>query len=161
MQLHQNNKHAIEQLIASEIQLLDQQDFSAWQQLLTPEYTYWIPLRREQTSPLHESSLLFEDRFLTTLRINRLANARNYSQQPKSRSLHIAQSSLIRMEDDELSASASTNMLYCEARGDSEWHYPVTVEHQLINVEGTWKIKGKKVLLLNPSRAIESLQLII
>ena len=54
MQLHQNNKHAIEQLIASEIQLLDQQDFSAWQQLLTPEYTYWIPLRREQTSPLHE-----------------------------------------------------------------------------------------------------------
>ncbi|MHC8409824.1 aromatic-ring-hydroxylating dioxygenase subunit beta [Pseudomonas sp. Hz4] len=161
MQLDQNNKHAIEQLIASEIQLLDQQDFSAWQQLLTPEYTYWIPLRREQTSPLHESSLLYEDRFLTTLRINRLANARNYSQQPKSRSLHIAQSPLIRMEDDELSALSSTNMLYCEARGDSEWHYPVTVEHQLINAEGTWKIKGKKVLLLNPSRAIESLQLII
>ncbi|WP_219094584.1 aromatic-ring-hydroxylating dioxygenase subunit beta [Pseudomonas sp. UMAB-40] len=161
MQLDQNNKHAIEQLIASEIQLLDQQDFSAWQQLLTPDYTYWIPLRREQTSPLHESSLLYEDRFLTTLRINRLANARNYSQQPKSRSLHIAQCSLIRLEDDELSASSSTNMLYCEARGDSEWHYPVTVEHQLINVEGTWKIQGKKVLLLNPSRAIESLQLII
>ncbi|MHC8373505.1 aromatic-ring-hydroxylating dioxygenase subunit beta [Pseudomonas sp. MDT1-85] len=161
MQLDQNNKHAIEQLIATEIQLLDQQDFSAWQQLLTPEYTYWIPLRREQTSPLHESSLLYEDRFLTTLRINRLANARNYSQQPKSRSLHIAQRSLIHMEDDELSALSSTNMLYCEARGNSEWHYPVTVEHQLINVEGTWKIKGKKVLLLNPSRAIESLQLII
>ncbi|MHC8396610.1 aromatic-ring-hydroxylating dioxygenase subunit beta [Pseudomonas sp. LB3P93] len=161
MQLDQNNKHAIEQLIASEIHLLDQQDFSAWQQLLTPEYTYWIPLRREQTSPLHESSLLYEDRFLTTLRINRLANARNYSQQPKSRSLHIAQCSSIRMEDNEMSASSSTNMLYCEARGDSEWHYPVTVEHQLINVEGTWKIQGKKVLLLNPSRAIESLQLII
>lgn len=161
MQLHQNNKHAIEQLIASEIQLLDQQDFSAWQQLLTPEYTYWIPLRREQTSPLHESSLLYEDRFLTTLRINRLTNARNYSQQPKSRGLHIAQCSLIHLEDDDLSASSSTNMLYCEARGDSEWHFPVTVEHQLINVEGTWKIKGKKVLLLNPSRAIESLQLII
>ena len=161
MQLHQNNKHAIEQLIASEIQLLDQQDFSAWQQLLTPEYTYWIPLRREQTSPLHESSLLYEDRFLTTLRINRLTNARNYSQQPKSRGLHIAQRSLIHLEDDDLSASSSTNMLYCEARGDSEWHFPVTVEHQLINVEGFWKIKGKKVLLLNPSRAIESLQLII
>lgn len=161
MQLHQNNKHAIEQLIASEIQLLDQQDFSAWQQLLTPEYTYWIPLRREQTSPLHESSLLYEDRFLTTLRINRLTNARNYSQQPKSRGLHIAQCSLIHLEDDDLSASSSTNMLYCEARGDSEWHFPVTVEHQLINVEGTWKIKGKKVLLLNPSRAFESLQLII
>lgn len=160
MQLDQNNKHAIEQLIATEIQLLDQQDFSAWQQLLTPEYTYWIPLRREQSSPLHESSLLYEDRFLTTLRINRLANARNYSQQPKSRSLHIAQCSMICMAG-ELSALSSTNMLYCEARGDSEWHYPVTVEHQLINVEGTWKINGKKVLLLNPSRAIESLQLII
>lgn len=161
MQLDQNNKHAIEQLIDTEIQLLDQQDFSAWQQLLTPEYTYWIPLRREQSSPLHESSLLYEDRFLTTLRINRLANARNYSQQPKSRSLHIAQRPLIRMQDDPLSAFSSTNMLYCEARGDREWHYPVTVEHQLINVEGTWKIKGKKILLLNPSRAIESLQLII
>jgi len=161
MQLHQNNKHAIEQLIASEIQLLDEQDFSAWQQLLTPEYTYWIPLRREQTSPLHESSLLYEDRFLTTLRINRLTNARNYSQQPKSRGLHIAQRSLIHLEDDDLSASSSTNMLYCEARGDSEWHFPVSVEHQLINVEGIWKIKSKKVLLLNPSRAIESLQLII
>jgi hypothetical protein len=52
-------------------------------------------------------------------------------------------------------------MLYCEARGESEWHYPVTVEHQLIKVAGEWKINGKKILLLNPARAIESLQLII
>ncbi|WP_339449176.1 aromatic-ring-hydroxylating dioxygenase subunit beta [Pseudomonas sp. EA_5y_Pfl2_R50] len=161
MQHDQSNHHAIEQLIERELHWLDQQDFDAWQQLLSDDYTYWIPMTREQRSPLHESSLVYEDRFLTTLRINRLANARNYSQQPKSRSLHIAQRPRISVDEAASSAFASSNMLYCEARGDSEWHYPVTVEHQLIKVDGQWKIRGKKILLLNPARAIESLQLII
>jgi 3-phenylpropionate/cinnamic acid dioxygenase small subunit len=161
MQHDQSNHHAIEQLIATELHLLDQQDFDAWQQLLSDDYHYWIPMTREQVSPLHESSLVYEDRFLTTLRINRLANARNFSQQPKSRSLHIAQRPRITLDAASFSACASSNMLYCEARGDNEWHYPVTVEHQLINIDGTWKIHGKKILLLNPARALESLQLII
>jgi 3-phenylpropionate/cinnamic acid dioxygenase small subunit len=161
MQLDRINHHAIEQLIETELHLLDQQDFEAWQQLLSDEYTYWIPMTREQRSPLHESSLVYEDRFLTTLRINRLANARNFSQQPKSRSLHIAQRPRITVDETAAGAFASSSMLYCEARGESEWHYPVTVEHQLIKVAGEWKINGKKILLLNPARAIESLQLII
>jgi len=152
---------AIEHLIYQEIDLLDRQDFVAWQQLLSEDYSYWIPLTREQSCPLRESSLLYEDRFLTTLRINRLANARNFSQQPKSRSLHIAQRPSISLDQDRLEAACSTPMLYCEARGDNEWHYPVTVEHQLQCIDGSWKIKSKKILLLNPSRAIESLQLII
>ncbi|WP_434766581.1 aromatic-ring-hydroxylating dioxygenase subunit beta [Pseudomonas triticicola] len=161
MQPDQSNHRAIEQLIETELHLLDQQDFDAWQQLLSDDYHYWIPMTREQRSPLHESSLVYEDRFLTTLRINRLANARNFSQQPRSRSLHIAQRPRITLEQASSSAFASSNMLYCEARGDSEWHYPVTVEHQLVNLDGCWKIQGKKVLLLNPARALESLQLII
>ena len=161
MQHNPSNQHAIEQLIETELYLLDQQDFDAWQQLLSDDYTYWIPMTREQRSPLHESSLVYEDRFLTTLRINRLANARNFSQQPKSRSLHIAQRPRITLDEASFSAFASSNMLYCEARGNSEWHYPVTVEHQLINIDGNWKIHGKKVLLLNATRALESLQLII
>ncbi|BAV73546.1 aromatic ring hydroxylating dioxygenase, beta subunit [Pseudomonas chlororaphis subsp. aurantiaca] len=151
----------LEQLIYQEIALLDQQDFAAWQQLLCDDFHYWIPLRHDQPCPLRESSLLYEDRFLTTLRINRLASARNFSQQPKSRSLHIAQRPTISLDPDGLSARCLTPMLYCEARGDSEWHYPVTVEHQLLCLAGQWKIQRKKVLLLNPSRAFESLQLII
>ncbi|WP_065258645.1 aromatic-ring-hydroxylating dioxygenase subunit beta [Pseudomonas bananamidigenes] len=158
---HDQTERAIERLLETEMHLLDQQDFEAWQQLLSADYTYWIPMTREQRSPLHESSLVYEDRFLTTLRINRLANARNFSQQPKSRCLHIAQRPRITIEEPSYSAVASSNLLYCEARGDREWHYPATVEHRLINLDGEWKIQGKKILLLNPDRALESLQLII
>lgn len=158
---HDQTERAIERLLETEMHLLDQQDFEAWQQLLSDDYTYWIPMTREQRSPLHESSLVYEDRFLTTLRINRLANARNFSQQPKSRCLHITQRPRITIEEPTYSAVASSNLLYCEARGDREWHYPATVEHRLINLDGEWKIQGKKILLLNPDRALESLQLII
>jgi 3-phenylpropionate/cinnamic acid dioxygenase small subunit len=161
MEFQRMSNLAIENLIYEEIRLLDRQDFDAWQQLLCEDYTYWIPLTREQTCPLRESSLLYEDRFLTTLRINRLANARNFSQQPKSRCQHIAQRPWVELDPEQLTAVSHTSMLYCEARGDSEWHYPVTVEHQLQCIDGRWKIKSKKVLLLNPSRALESLQLII
>ncbi|WP_416427687.1 aromatic-ring-hydroxylating dioxygenase subunit beta (plasmid) [Pseudomonas sp. App30] len=161
MQHNQTDTQAIEALIYQEIALLDEQDYDNWQSLLTADFTYWIPLRREQQSPLLESSLLYEDHFLTRLRVARLANARNFSQQPKSRSQHIAQKPQIECDSGAGHACVTTSMLYCEARGDSEWQFPVKAIHQLKRVEDNWKISAKKILLLNPSRALESLQLII
>ncbi|WP_446470207.1 aromatic-ring-hydroxylating dioxygenase subunit beta [Xenorhabdus stockiae] len=148
-------------LIYHEAWLLDEQKFDDWFALLAEEYTWWIPSRHDQLSPLTESSLLYEDRFVTQLRINRLRNARNFSQQPRSRSQHLLQRPIISWTEGEQSASGVSQLLYSESRGDKEWHYAARLEHQFHWREGQWLISGRKTVLLNLARPFDSLQLII
>ncbi|CDL85559.1 aromatic-ring-hydroxylating dioxygenase subunit beta [Xenorhabdus szentirmaii] len=148
-------------LIYHEAVLLDEQDFDAWSALLAEEYTWWVPLRHDQPSPQTESSLVYEDHFVTQLRINRLRNARNFSQQPRSRSQHLIQRPVISWVEGEQRASGNSQIFYSESRGDREWHYAARLEHQFRLHESQWLISGRKTILLNLERPFDSLQLII
>ncbi|HAB23944.1 MAG: aromatic-ring-hydroxylating dioxygenase subunit beta [Pantoea sp.] len=148
-------------LIYNEAELLDEQNYDAWMALLSEDYTWWMPLRHGQPDPLTESSLLYEDRFVTQLRVNRLRNARNFSQQPKSRSQHLLQRPVIAWREGEPKAAAATQVIYSESRGEQEWHYAARIEHAFRLVEGQWLIAARKTILLNLERPLDSLQLII
>lgn len=148
-------------LIYHEAELLDTQDFDSWLALLDENYHWWMPMRHGQVSPLTESSLLYEDLFVTRLRINRLRNARNFSQQPKSRSQHLLHRPTIVLHEDESQASSHCQLLYSESRGEQEWHYAAYLEHQFRCRKGQWLISARKTTLLNLERPLDSLQLIL
>lgn len=150
-------------LIYDEVALLDAQDYDAWLALLDDDYHWWMPMRHEQTSPLTESSLLYEDLFVTKLRINRLRNVRNFSQQPKSRSQHLLQRPVIVLSelDGELTANSRSQLIYSESRGNNEWHYAACLELSFRYRQSKWLILSRKTTLLNFERPLDSLQLII
>lgn len=147
-------------LIYHEADLLDAQDYDRWLPLLDQDYHWWMPMRHDQPSPLTESSLLYEDLFVTRLRINRLRSARNFSQQPKSRSQHLLQRPVITLHEQG-QASSRCQLLYSESRGEQEWHYAACLEHQFRQREGEWLIAARKTTLLNLERPLDSLQLIL
>ncbi|MBS9425201.1 hypothetical protein EAE91_11295 [Photorhabdus noenieputensis] len=160
--MHNNNvAEILTDLIYREAWLLDEQDYDTWLSLLADDYIFWMPLSRNQDSPLTASSLLYEDHFLTRLRINRLNNARNFSQQPRSRSHHVIQRPQIFCETGASDARSVSQVLYTETRSDNERHYAAQTEHHFRLLNGEWKITARKVVLVNPQRPLDSLQLII
>ena len=77
--------------VYAEAQMLDEQRYEDWLQLFTDDGFYWMPLEPGQTDARLHTSLLYEDKLLLRVRVERLNGARTYSQQPKSRCHHLLQ----------------------------------------------------------------------
>lgn len=159
--LSNDTRNTLTEIIYKETDLLDEGNYNTWIDMLSDDYTYWIPISKDQKDPVYSTSLLYEDLFVTKLRINRINNQRSYSQQPKSISQHIVQRPTITQGSHGDIAYGQSNILYIEARGEVESHYASKVFYTFFQQESGWKIKQKKVMLLNSIRPLNSIQLII
>src|SRR5260370_38372701 len=74
--------------VIHEARLIDQYRLEEWLDLFTDDGIYWMPLGWGQTDPKLTTSLMYEDKLLLTLRIERLKGKRTYSQKAKSGCLH-------------------------------------------------------------------------
>src|SRR5882757_9328903 len=75
----------VSQFLFKEAQCLDSRGFEDWLHLWSPEGMYWVPHAHEQSSPKDHISLFWEDATLREVRVRRVTNARNWSQQPATR----------------------------------------------------------------------------
>ncbi len=58
----------VEAFLERECELLDSGDFAGWVDLCTDDAVYWMPVSSDQTDPLGEISILYENRTLMELR---------------------------------------------------------------------------------------------
>eukprot|EP01037_Dinobryon_pediforme_P039272 gene39272-47770_t len=77
--------------VTREARLLDEQRFDEWLALFADDGIYWMPLEWGQTDPKLTCSLMYEDKLLLQIRVQRLHGNRTFSQKPKSRSHHLLQ----------------------------------------------------------------------
>jgi 3-phenylpropionate/cinnamic acid dioxygenase small subunit len=143
-----------------EARMLGEKRFDAWYELFTEDAAYWVPLAPDQADPLNHVSLMYEDKLLLKLRVERLKNARSYSQQPASRSHHLLQAPEIERVDEEANEYVTrTQFIYTETHGDQQQMYAGTVFHTLTRDAGQLKIRLKRINLLNCDAALPSIQL--
>ena len=151
-------------LIAMEAALLDAGRFDEWLALFADDGRYWVPLQgAAQVDPISHNSLAYEDRLLLTLRVERLKNPRAHSQQPRSRCQHVLQrSTALKIADAEVDGyDLQTPFLYVESRDHEQVMLTGSCRHMLIAVGGTWKIRLKRVDLLDADRPLPAIQLFI
>ncbi len=152
--------------VAAEAALLDAGRHDEWLALFAEDGHYWVPLLgARQADPSGHHSIAYEDRALLALRVERLKNPRAHSQHPPSRCQHVLQRSVVEPRDPQ-GAEVETHRLrtpfiYVEARGDEELMLAGTCRHLLSRIDGTWKIRQKRVDLLNPERPLPAIQLFI
>jgi 3-phenylpropionate/cinnamic acid dioxygenase small subunit len=149
-------------LVYREAQLLDAGRFEDWLALFAEDGRYWMPLVPGQTERRLHTSLLDEDLLLLKIRVARLRNARTYSQQPPSRCHHLLQQPRVEARDD----SAGTYRLhtafhYLEYRRDEQTLFAGWATHDLVAVDGTLRIRLKRVDLLNCDAAHRNIQLLV
>jgi Small subunit of phenylpropionate dioxygenase len=146
--------------VIHEARLLDQHRFEEWLALYTDDAYYWMPLEWGQTDPKLVGSLMYEDKLLLQIRVERLKGNRTFSQKPKSRCHHVLQTPQIDSRDDAKGEYVTwTPMHYVETRHDDQQLYAAWATHTLTVVGGALKIKLKRVDLVNCEAAFGNIQL--
>ena len=152
-----------QQLVAfvyAEARMLDEQRFEDWLALFTDDGHYWMPLVPGQLDPRLHTSLLYEDKLLLRVRVERLAGARTFSQQPRSRSHHLLQQPTVEQADHETGRYAlRTAFHYVETRLDRQELYAGWATHELVTQDGQLRIRLKRVDLVNCDAAFENINL--
>ncbi len=153
-------QHDVEQFLFHEVGLLDDCRWSDWLELFTAEGMYWVPRSREQQEARHHVSLFWEDARLRSVRVRRITNARNWSQQPQTYSVRvIGNVRLQSVQDDEVRVRSSFQML--ESRGGHQRAFGGWYTHTLVPAPdriGGYSIALKRIDLLNCDAVHENLQ---
>jgi 3-phenylpropionate/cinnamic acid dioxygenase small subunit len=148
--------------VVREARLLDQQRLEDWLDLFTEDGRYWMPVEWGQTDPKLTTSLMYEDKLLLRIRIDRLKGKATYSQSPKSRCHHMLQTPQVDERDDQERHYVTwTPLHYVESRADEQMLYAAWVTHHLTTVDGALKIRLKRVDLINCDAALGSIQLFV
>jgi len=150
--------------VYEEARMLDEQRFEQWLALFTDDGYYWMPLTHGQTDPLMEGSLMYEDKLLLRVRIERLAGQRTYSQQPLSRCHHLLQHPTVEAghawhDPSRGQYAVRVAFHYVEARMDQQTLYAGWTTFELKDVDGALRIFRKRVDLLNCDAGLRSIQL--
>ncbi|WP_165359149.1 aromatic-ring-hydroxylating dioxygenase subunit beta [Achromobacter agilis] len=145
-----------------EAMLLDTQRYDEWLTLYAESGLYWMPLSQDQAPGDEAPSLLHEDLLLLRLRIQRYRNPRAHSLHPAVRGLRILQAPQVLTSD----ASAElhrmrTPFLYMETQGDTQKMLAATAYHTIEGRPGAFRIRMKKVELLNADACLPAIQLLL
>lgn len=153
---------ALVDFVYREARLLDEKRLDEWYNLFTEDARYWMPLTRGQPEGETHTSLFYEDKLLLRVRIERLSSPSAFSQQPPSFCQHILQKPAV--EEADVAANQfvmRTPFMYAESQLDRQLLLAGVFWHRLVTVEGTLRIRLKKIELLNCDAALPSIQLLL
>ncbi len=151
---------ALASFVYEEARLLDEKRFDEWYELFTDDAHYWMPLTRGQPDGDNHTSLLYEDKLLLRIRIERLKSPHAFSQQQPSFSQHLLQAPLIESTgEDGRSWVMRTPFLYVESQLDNQLLLAGVSRLHLLQLDGRVRIRLKKVELVNCDAALPQIQL--
>lgn len=161
MSTHLPTDQQLIDFVLDEAAMLDELRFDDWLALFADDGHYWMPLAHGQTDPRLHASLLYEDRLLLQVRIERLRGARTFSQQPTSRCHHLLQTPRVTARDDAAGTYACrTAFHYIETRQDEQTLYAGWARHELVRQgDGALRMRLKRVDLVNCDAAFGNMQL--
>src|ERR1043165_8553530 len=71
----------LSRFVYDEARLIDEKRLDEWYELFTDDARYWMPLTRGQPDGIDHTSLLYEDKLLLKVRVERLKKRIAFSQQ--------------------------------------------------------------------------------
>jgi benzoate/toluate 1,2-dioxygenase subunit beta len=146
--LDYETQRGIELFLFEEARLLDGGQFEDWLKLYEPQGIYWMPSQPGQTDPLNVASIMYEDHAILSIRVQRLLEARALVLTPMPRTTHLVGNiEAQRKGEDEFSASAA--FVCVEHQADKQRIYSGRHAYQLARRDNSFRIKMKRVALIN------------
>jgi benzoate/toluate 1,2-dioxygenase beta subunit len=149
-------------LLLHEARLLDERMFEEWLELLTDDIVYWVPASPDQETPEREASTFWDDRKMLEARILRLRHPKIWSQLPNARTVRLV--SNITVDDSfDKDGTVQSNVLVLdyrpmvEHRRSEQRLFGGACEHQLVRIDGGFKIRRKTVRLVNCDATLANL----
>jgi len=146
----------VESLLYDEADCLDRADLDAWLRLYTEDATYWMPATPGQADPLNHISHFYDDRVMMEIRKRNFVHPRAASKDHAVRCVHLLGNVRLHGEDaDHLHVSSNFQALMYYRREQRQFggHY----RHELVRLNGTLRIRHKRVDLINCDAAHKSI----
>src|SRR4029453_3327270 len=136
--------------VVREARLIDQQRFDEWLEMYADAAFYWMPLEWNQADPRLTCSLMYEDKLLLSIRVERLKGARTFSQKPESRCQNVLEAPQVDSRDPAANSYVTwTPIHYFETRLDEQALYAAWVTHHLSAAHGKAMTKPTRVVPLH------------
>lgn len=152
-------QYAVEQFLYREARLMDENDYDAWLDLWTGECEYWVPSNDEGTDPTKKVSLIYAGHKQLEDRVWRLKGLHAHTQRPKSRLTRVVANVEVEPAGDEVTVHSTFSL--CEVRKDTSTFWVGRNTHVLVRDGESFKIKRKKVVLVNNDVSVPNLTFII
>jgi benzoate/toluate 1,2-dioxygenase subunit beta len=149
----------IEKFLFREARLMDEHRYQEWLTLWTSDAVYWLPCGHEDTDPLRQVSIIYDNRAKLEDRINRLQSGSVLAQDPKPRMRRVISNVEVERAGEE--TTVNSNFILVQARGASQYTWCGRSIHKLREQDGGIKIAHKKVLLVNSEQEMPVLQFLI
>ena len=146
--LDYETQRRIELFLFEEARLLDAGQFEEWLKLYEPQGIYWMPSQPGQTDPLNVASIVYEDHAILSIRVQRLIEARALVLTPMPRTTHLV-GNIEAQETESGEFTAAAAFICVEHQDDRQKIYSGRHAYQLTRKDDTFRIKMKRVALLN------------
>jgi 3-phenylpropionate/cinnamic acid dioxygenase small subunit len=151
---------AVEEFLYTEADYMDTHQYDRWLELWDQEALYWVPCNADEIDPARKVSLIYEHREQIEDRLFRLKGRHAHAQQPKSRLTRVISNVRITGHDS-IKVSVSSNFVLGEVRLDRQTVWMGRNSHTLLHQPEGFKIREKKVVLLNNDSPMGNLTFLI
>ena len=150
----------IEQFIYREARYADEHDYDAWEALWTDDALYWVPAGGSLADPLHQVSVIYDNRRRISTRLKQLRTGKRYAQSPPSNLRRtISNVEILSSAGSETQVGANFVLYESKPRGIEMWAGRIT--YVLRSVDGETKLVRKTVVLVNSAEALPTLGFLI
>ncbi len=153
-------RRAVEEFLYLEAELMDSHQYDRWLELWDEEALYWVPCNADQIDPERQVSLIYEHRDQIEDRLFRLKGRHAHAQRPKSRLMRVVSNIRI-LAHDAHQVKVSSHFVLGEVRLDRQTVWIGRSLHTLVNRAGGFRMREKKVELLNNDSPMGNLTFLI
>jgi 3-phenylpropionate/cinnamic acid dioxygenase small subunit len=149
----------IEQFIYREADLLDDQRYTDWLELLAEDVVYWVPNFSTDAAPGEYGVIVREDKLGLRARVARLMHVQNPTMKPAARTVHYLTNITMTSESNN-TADVRANLLLYVAKAGRVMHHPGRIQYRLVRHDDGLRISLKKINLITNDTALSPLPLI-
>ena len=147
--------------VAHEADLADSRDYEGWLALWTPDAVYWVPCNEDDYDPRQHVSIIYDDYQRLAERCSRLSSQGAYAQEPPSRLCRVMGHVDLAVDERTDEITATTKMILVEVRSGLKTVYAARCEYQLVESGGSFKMRAKKVVLVDNDEPLGNLTFIL
>ncbi|MFK8050544.1 MAG: aromatic-ring-hydroxylating dioxygenase subunit beta [Halioglobus sp.] len=151
----------VEDFLNTEADLLDATNLEEWMALYSEDGCYWMPMGPDQTDPLGEISILYENKTLMAIRCNNFGHRLAPSMEYPVRCSHIISRVKISDVKSDDKVITVTSKFQAAVFYREQTLYAGRYTHQLVSDGDSFKILQKRVDLVNADANHKSLLIYI
>jgi benzoate/toluate 1,2-dioxygenase beta subunit len=155
------DRAAVEAFLIEEAALLDTWELERWLALFTDHAIYWLPTSPEQTSGHEQVSHIYDDRRLLETRVRRAQHALFHAQKPPSRTVHMIGNVRFAVPQPDDAIAVLSSQIIVEHRNARLRHFAGTCRHDLVHVSEGFRIRRKRLDLIDADGVQEAISIIV